>query len=84
LAIGIRYSIAASEGNLRFPSDSLPECNHRGRDHGENGIIDKTILWEGSLNILSHHDSCEVMRRIESHQLTQQMLDFVNLNEFVG
>jgi hypothetical protein len=30
-------SIAASEGNLRFPSDSLPKLNPRGRAAGENG-----------------------------------------------
>jgi hypothetical protein len=28
-------SIAAYEGNLGFPSCSLPNLNPRGRDHGE-------------------------------------------------
>ena len=29
-------SIAASEGNLRFPSDSLPKLNPRGRAAGKS------------------------------------------------
>lgn len=53
------------------------------RHHRKLAIMDKTILWEGSLNILSYHDSCEVMRRTESSQLAQQMLEFIKLNEFV-
>jgi hypothetical protein len=32
-------SIAASEGNLRFPSDSLPKLNPRGRAAGKMGIL---------------------------------------------
>jgi phosphatidylserine/phosphatidylglycerophosphate/cardiolipin synthase-like enzyme len=33
--------------------------------HRKLAIIDNEILWEGSLNILSQNDSCELMRRIE-------------------
>ena len=31
------------------------------RHHRKLAIIDKQTLWEGSLNILSHNDSCEMM-----------------------
>ena len=34
--------------------------------HRKTAIIDRTILWEGSLNILSQNNSREVMRRTES------------------
>jgi hypothetical protein len=50
--------------------------------HRKLAIIDKTTVWEGSLNILSHNDSCEIMRRTESEQLTKQMFSFLRLKQF--
>lgn len=41
------------------------------------------VLWEGSLNILSQNDSCEIMRRITSAQLAAQMIEFIGLSEVV-
>ncbi len=52
--------------------------------HRKLAIIDKVITWEGSLNILSQNDSCEVMRRIYSVQLATQMLSFLHLENFIG
>jgi hypothetical protein len=51
--------------------------------HRKLAILDNCILYEGSLNILSQNDSCEVMRRIESVELTRQMIQFVKLNRFL-
>lgn len=45
-------------------------------------IIDDTITWEGSLNVLSQNDSCEIMRRIDSHEVTLQTLQFLRLDRF--
>ena len=45
--------------------------------HWKLATIDKTILWEGSLNILSHSKSREVMRRTNSPYLCRQMLRFI-------
>ena len=50
--------------------------------HRKLAIIDDDIIWEGSLNILSQNDSCEIMRRISSKQMTSQMLRFLNLDRF--
>ncbi len=47
------------------------------RHHRKLAIIDREILWEGSLNILSQGDSCEVMRRSVSPELSRDMLDFI-------
>jgi hypothetical protein len=55
-----------------------------GGHHRKLAIFDHRILWEGSLNILSQNDSCEIMRRIESEELIQQMIDFVKLRGFLG
>ncbi|SRR5258708_7368751 len=52
--------------------------------HRKLAVIDKQVLWEGSLNILSQNDSCEVMRRIYSVQLENQMLAFLHLEKFIG
>lgn len=54
-----------------------------GNHHRKLAIFDRQVLWEGSLNILSQNDSCEVMRRIDSRQLTKQMIDFVGLERYL-
>jgi len=54
-----------------------------GGHHRKLAIIDRSILYEGSLNILSQNNSCEVMRRIESTQLAWQMIRFVKIDDFV-
>ncbi|MEN9327798.1 MAG: hypothetical protein RI947_606 [Candidatus Parcubacteria bacterium] len=51
----------------------------RGNHHRKLAIIDREILWEGSLNILSQNNSREIMRRIERKALAIEMLSFLNL-----
>ncbi len=53
-----------------------------GSHHRKIAIIDSHILWEGSLNILSQGDSCELMRRIDSPMLVEQMIRFVKLTKW--
>lgn len=52
--------------------------------HRKLAIIDRKVLYEGSLNILSQNNSREIMRRIESAQLAWQMARFVAVDKFVG
>ncbi len=47
------------------------------KHHRKLAIIDGGILYEGSLNILSQIDSCEVMRRTVSQQLANEMVRFI-------
>lgn len=54
-----------------------------GGHHRKLAIIDRRVLWEGSLNILSQNDSCEIMRRTGSKQLTQQMIGFTKIDRFL-
>jgi hypothetical protein len=49
------------------------------KHHRKLAIIDEEILWEGSLNILSQGDSCEIMRRTVSNSLAWQMICFTKL-----
>jgi hypothetical protein len=54
--------------------DVLLTCGH----HRKLAIIDD-ILWEGSLNILSQNDSCEIMRRIKSKKCVDVMVRFIKI-----
>lgn len=51
---------------------------YTGRLHRKIAIIDDEVVWEGSLNILSQRDSCEVMRRIGSKRHAQALVDFIS------
>ena len=53
------------------------------KHHRKLAIIDEEILWEGSLNILSQGDSCEVMRRTVSNSLAWQMMHFTKLDSAI-
>lgn len=49
----------------------------KGNFHRKLAIIDKTVIWEGSLNILSQTRSKEIMRRIVSGKLARKLLKFL-------
>lgn len=54
-----------------------------GNHHRKLAIIDREILWEGSLNILSQAKSREIMRRINSKELASQMFGFLKFGRFI-
>jgi hypothetical protein len=54
-----------------------------GGHHRKLVILDRKVLYEGSLNVLSQYESCEVMRRIESGPVAEQMITFAKLNRFL-
>jgi len=49
--------------------------------HRKLAMIDRKILWEGSLNILSQTHSREFMRRIEDKETTDEMFRFLRFNK---
>lgn len=51
--------------------------------HRKLAIIDGEIIWEGSLNILSFSDSCEIMRRIVSSEEATILTSFIKLTRFI-
>ncbi|MDE2026629.1 MAG: hypothetical protein KGJ07_09155, partial [Patescibacteria group bacterium] len=55
----------------------------RGNHHRKLAILDRKILWEGSLNILSQANSREIMRRIDSEMITKQMFSFIQYSKFI-
>lgn len=54
-----------------------------GNHHRKLAILDRNVLWEGSLNILSQTYSREIMRRIESKKLTEEMFKFLDLGKWI-
>ena len=55
----------------------------KGHHHRKLAIIDRKILWEGSLNILSLSNSQEIMRRIEDRETTAKMIKFLKLQKLL-
>ncbi|OGH38545.1 hypothetical protein A3F59_01995 [Candidatus Roizmanbacteria bacterium RIFCSPHIGHO2_12_FULL_38_13] len=55
----------------------------RGYHHRKLAIIDRKILWEGSLNILSQSRSMEIMRRIEGKEWAEEMFRFTGLGRLI-
>lgn len=48
--------------------------------HEKLAVLDREILWEGSLNIMSQSYSKEIMRRTRSKDLAVQMIRFTAIN----
>jgi hypothetical protein len=53
---------------------------YTGNHHRKVAILDRSILYEGSLNILSQNNSSEVTRRIESVPIAWQMVRFIGID----
>lgn len=53
-----------------------------GNHHRKLAILDRKVLWEGSLNILSQNNSREIMRRIDSKEFAIEMFDFLQFERF--
>jgi len=54
-----------------------------GNNHRKLAILDRKILWEGSLNILSQTRSREIMRRIEEEKMAVEMFEFLHFGRYI-
>ena len=54
-----------------------------GNHHRKLAILDRTILWEGSLNILSQIHSREIMRRLDGGGFAVEMFNFLNFGRYI-
>ncbi len=45
-------------------------------------VVFDDVLWEGSLNILSQNDSCELMRRMKSPLAVEEMMRFTGAHKW--
>lgn len=53
------------------------------KHHRKIAIIDKEVFYEGSLNILSYYNSCEIMRRTVSRREAEILIKFIGLNKYL-
>lgn len=53
------------------------------KHHRKIVICDRQIFYEGSLNVLSYFDSCEIMRRTDSPTEAEHLINFIGLNKFL-
>jgi len=54
-----------------------------GNHHRKLAIIDRKIVWEGSLNILSQMHSREIMRRLDGGGFAGDMFKFLNFGRYI-
>lgn len=77
------YEIQSEEEIRYFESIGVQVLLCVGNHHRKLAILDRKILWEGSLNILSQTHSREIMRRIDSKSLSEEMFKFLKLGKWI-
>ncbi len=77
----IRYQVANEI--LKCSEMGIKVVLLQGNHHRKLAILDRKILWEGSLNILSFNNSLEIMRRIQTEKSAKEMYDFLNLDKVI-
>lgn len=77
------YDVEAEEEIQYFETIGVQVLLCKGNHHRKLAIIDRKILWEGSLNILSQTHSREIMRRIDSKRITEETMEFLKLSKFL-
>jgi hypothetical protein len=60
------------------------EVQERRRMHQKVAIIDRSVAWEGSLNILSHRDTDEQMRRLPFATAVAELVRLYELDDSSG
>ncbi len=76
-----QYMAEQSEAGIAYFEGLGPQVLLCVGHHRKLAMIDRKLLWEGSLNILSQTHSREFMRRIESTELTEELFKFLKYNQ---
>lgn len=77
------YEIQSEKEIQKFEELGVQVFLCKGNHHRKLAMLDRQILWEGSLNILSQVKSREIMRRIDNSESTQEMFDFLKFSRFI-
>jgi len=75
--------VQSEEAIQYFESMGVQVLICAGNHHRKLAILDRKILWEGSLNIMSQTRSREIMRRINSRVMALEMFNFLKLERFL-
>lgn len=76
------YRVQAGEAVASFHALGIVVLYTTGH-HRKLAIIDSEVIWEGSLNILSFSDSCEIMRRIVSPTEAEILIEFIGTKRYL-
>lgn len=68
----------------RYIELGVSVCYLTGSIHEKVSVIDREILWEGSLNILSQRSSREIMRRTPNNDQAMQLMSYLGLNKILA
>lgn len=79
--IGLREQ--AEEVIRRYEAIGVQVLITKNYSHRKFAIIDKALLWEGSLNILSQSVSRELMRRTKSEKQANEYFNFIELGRYI-
>jgi superfamily I DNA and/or RNA helicase/ssDNA-binding Zn-finger/Zn-ribbon topoisomerase 1 len=74
----------AEKATLELESIGVVVLLFKGFIHRKIAVIDRRIVWEGSLNILSQRDSKESMRRFDGKETAEQVMSFLKLDKNIG
>ncbi len=77
------YQLQARESLSLLQSAGVEVLFTVKKHHRKLAIIDRRIIYEGSLNIFSYRNSCEIMRRTTSALEAEMLIDFIGLNKFM-
>lgn len=75
--------VQSEEAIQYFESIGVQVLICAGNHHRKLAILDKQVLWEGSLNILSQTRSREIMRRVNNKTWAVEMFNFLKLERFI-
>lgn len=78
-----KLELQAEQEITKFENSGVHTFICKGNDHRKLAILDRKILWEGSLNILSQTRSREIMRRIEGQKAALEMFNFLKLGNAI-
>ena len=77
------YMKVEAEQGLDLLNDLDVTILYTGKLHRKLAIIDREIAWNGSLNMLSQNDSCEIVQRIVSSTYPQELIRFIGINRYL-
>ena len=90
LVVNTRHPDEHSGGYIQQAKDCITKLQesgviilYTGILHRKLVIIDRQVFYEGSLNILSYSESCEIMRRVASPKEAKRLLDFIGIKKYV-
>ncbi len=77
------FRYQATNEILKYSDMGIKFILLNGFHHRKLAIIDRKILWEGSLNILSQTNSLEIMRKTAEIKEVKKMMDFLNYSKII-